>query len=39
MNWFNGDELNGQGCWIGVELAFELVLYYSYQPEVGVGLS
>jgi len=31
--------VRGQGCWIGVELAFELVLYYSYQPEVEVGLS
>jgi hypothetical protein len=38
MNWFNGDELDGQGCWIGVGLAFEPVLY-SYQPEIEVGLS
>jgi hypothetical protein len=45
-NWFNGDELDCQGCWIGVELlipqanklAFELLLY-SYQPEIEVGLS
>ncbi|KAJ8579598.1 hypothetical protein M405DRAFT_848134 [Rhizopogon salebrosus TDB-379] len=38
MNWFNGDELDGQGCLIGVGLAFEPVLY-SYQPEIEVGLS
>jgi len=32
MNWFNGEaELDGRSCWIGVELAFELVLYSILQ--------